>query len=547
MQLRGHASRGAQASVSVALALTLVAPLQLPSALAANACRVVDVDFTPTDDLQIVAWIEDTAGKYVDTIFITQATGSYGLGNRPGIKEFNSGPLWPYGRREMVFPVWAHRHGKEFPLVLFQNSTAINDTADRNLSHPFNQSSRETTYCRPFSPTEPSWDTASCASAAYTDKGTFAATNLKSKYPPREDVTRSAPDAASVAMFDELNPFDAVSQATPAGGAPYKISWSIPETLPAGNYVLFIETSKEFDHNAVYSKEKYPAPANLPWAEYGLPFRGQPAVVYRVPFTIADATVEASAAQYAGYSDPDGVDGNVREPDNTISVDVPGSGGARFALMPGSNGMYRVRVSARPEFDSVAPSAASGPGVARVDHKSATVVFAAPGDDGMVGKVTGYELRLRAGEPITEANFDSSMPVSSALVPEAPGSIQTVELTALLPETDYYLAVRAYDDCRNLGPLTVIPFSTSERVLGEVDACFVATAAYGSMMANEVEMLRHFRDAKLRQSVLGELLVEAYYTFGPAVSGVVGESELLRQTARGALAPVIDLVAPLRY
>jgi hypothetical protein len=55
-------------------------------------------------------------------------------------------------------------------------------------------------------------------------------------------------------------------------------------------------------------------------------------------------------------------------------------------------------------------------------------------------------------------------------------------------------------------------------------------------------MLRHFRDMALKKTVLGELAVEAYYTFGPAVSGVVGESDLLRATARGFLAPLVDAV-----
>ena len=58
-------------------------------------------------------------------------------------------------------------------------------------------------------------------------------------------------------------------------------------------------------------------------------------------------------------------------------------------------------------------------------------------------------------------------------------------------------------------------------------------------MANDVEMLRHFRDCVLQRTVLGELAVETYYTFGPAVAGVVGESELLRATARDALRPIV--------
>ena len=34
----------------------------------------MEADFQPTDNLQLVAWVEDAAGNYVDTIFITQAS-----------------------------------------------------------------------------------------------------------------------------------------------------------------------------------------------------------------------------------------------------------------------------------------------------------------------------------------------------------------------------------------------------------------------------------------------------------------------------------------
>jgi hypothetical protein len=61
-------------------------------------------------------------------------------------------------------------------------------------------------------------------------------------------------------------------------------------------------------------------------------------------------------------------------------------------------------------------------------------------------------------------------------------------------------------------------------------------------MANDVELLRDFRDATLRSTVLGELAIETYYTFGPPVAGVVGQSDVLRQTARGMLQPIVGWV-----
>ena len=81
---------------------------------------------------------------------------------------------------------------------------------------------------------------------------------------------------------------------------------------------------------------------------------------------------------------------------------------------------------------------------------------------------------------------------------------------------------------------------------GEVDACFVATAAYGSPMAAQVGMLRAFRDGILRRSVLGELFVETYYTVGPAFSANLQHSDLLRHAARDQLGPLVELARGLK-
>ena len=526
------------ACLLAAAALAPVVPVG--PAAAADQCRVVNVDLQPAAKLQMVAWIEDAGGGYVDTIFITDGVGRRGLGNRPGRFDFNSGPRWPYGRRITTFPIWANRHGLSFPMLVYQNGD------DSNLSHPFDQSSQESFFCRPLRSDEPAWDTGTCASPIFTDKGKVDAVRT-SKYPPREDITRvDGIDDAVVTMFDQMNGFDAVSTATPAGDAPYTVNWPIPDAMGVGNYTLWVEVSKEFDHNASYTEAAYPGhPA--PWAEYGEPYRGQPSVIYKVPFTVGVDATTTMVSDYFGYGDPDGVDGSVRSPDATISTDRPGSGASRLLLRTDGADSFRLRVVARPEMDSMDPGAPTDLHQVEVTQTTALVSFTAPGDDGGNGKVTGYQIRYRAGEPITEANFESSSPIATAISPENPGSQQDLELTGLLPETEYYVAIRAYDDCNNLSPLTTLKIVTPARETGEVDACFVATAAYGTFMANEVGNLRSFRDGFLRRSVLGELFVESYYSIGPAFAAAIDPSDPLRQAARAGLGPFVDAIKGLKF
>jgi hypothetical protein len=552
----------------VLLALPLILALLLvPQGRAdAQTCRVVDIAFTPGGFAatgeepeivpQIVAWLEKPTGEYVDTMYITNQTGRYGMANRPGRFDFNTGPNWPYGRRVTVFPVWSNRQPLKFPQLDYQNRD------DSNLSHPANESTRETHFCRPLQQNEPQWDAATCSSTIYTDKGLFSSDSKRmTGYPPRSDVTPiPGMDSPSVAMFRMMNPFDAVSQASPRLGAATEVSWPIPSRVPAGDYVLFMEVALERDFNASYNTVSFPSPGqDIPFSGFGVAYRGQPSVVYRVPFTIADGETVATTDAYAGYGDPgpkagtDGKtpeffapDGTLHEPDPTIST-TPNSGAGRLLLTSSDGTMFRVRVIARTEPDFVAPSP---PGSMVVDDTQASntmLTFGAPGDDGTLGQVTGYDVRYRVGDvPITDAEFGSANEATYTGDIVRSGELQTIAVHNLLPETPYSFAVRAYDDCRNTSSITTVMFTTAPRKIGEVDACFVATAAYGSLLANDVELLRGFRDRLLKRTVLGELAVETYYTFGPTVAGVVGESDLLRATARDLLAPVVSWVRGLR-
>jgi hypothetical protein len=503
----------------------------------ANVCIDVGVSFTPSEQLQIAGWVEDAQGHFIDTVYLTSKVGRYGIGNRPGRFDFNSGSKvhdhWPYGRRVTTFPVWAHRHGMMFPKIVFQ------DGDEDSLSHSFGESSLEDmpVFCGPKTYLDADFDAVTCPSPAYSDKGVFSATET-SLYPPRTDLVRQDGDTPSVDMYRALNPFDAVTQATPNGGTQATFHWSAPPRVDYGDYVLFLEVSKAYDMNATYNDGTYPPPTTA-FGDYGLPYRGQPSIVYATPFKIADTVQHATSAAYVGYGDPDGNDGVLRAPDATITTDTPGKGASRLQLTSDGQTMYRVKVDMLPGLAGEPPAAPDAMVATSIASTTATIAFV---ESPSGGRPIAYDIRVRALDDITADNFGTSMPVTATVAPASAGSRQTFTIFGLLPGTDYTVAVRGRDGCYQDGAIATTHFTTASATGSEVDACFIATAAYGSLMANDVELLRHVRDAYLSHTAIGELAIETYYTFGPAVAQVVAPSELLRQTARDALAPVVATI-----
>lgn len=73
-------------------------------------------------------------------------------------------------------------------------------------------------------------------------------------------------------------------------------------------------------------------------------------------------------------------------------------------------------------------------------------------------------------------------------------------------------------------------------------ACFIATAAYGSPLAQEVMVLRLWRDEALLPTTLGKLFVRIYYYFSPPLARLISRHPKLKQAARWGLTPLVKLV-----
>ena len=71
--------------------------------------------------------------------------------------------------------------------------------------------------------------------------------------------------------------------------------------------------------------------------------------------------------------------------------------------------------------------------------------------------------------------------------------------------------------------------------------CFIATAAYGTPMAKEIEILREFRDEYLLTSPVGQTLVDLYYRVSPPMAEFITEHPSLKPIVRAGLVPAVAM------
>jgi hypothetical protein len=73
--------------------------------------------------------------------------------------------------------------------------------------------------------------------------------------------------------------------------------------------------------------------------------------------------------------------------------------------------------------------------------------------------------------------------------------------------------------------------------------CFIATAAYGTIMHSHVQALRRFRDNYLLTSLPGRAFVDLYYKYSPPIADTISKSDSLRAATRVMLMPLVMTVA----
>jgi hypothetical protein len=159
-----------------------------------------------------------------------------------------------------------------------------------------------------------------------------------------------------------------------------------------------------------------------------------------------------------------------------------------------------------------------------------------------------YRVYYRAG-----ASFASTADADGSALSGADQDSLTV--TGLTSDTQYWFRVVAVDPNDNESELSAdadvsavtVPstdFWELYKDSGGRDPggfCFLATAAYGTPLAEDIDLLRRFRDGWLLTSAPGRAFVTFYYEHSPPLARAIRQSPLLAAATRVLLVPLVFL------
>ncbi|HJX18077.1 MAG TPA: S8 family serine peptidase [Acidiferrobacterales bacterium] len=194
--------------------------------------------------------------------------------------------------------------------------------------------------------------------------------------------------------------------------------------------------------------------------------------------------------------------------------------------------------------DSVAGLAAQVSSGRRVNARSALVLpsLSTISPTSAIAGAAAFTLTVNG------VNFESGAIVRWNGTDRATTFVSATQLTAAITAADVAAAgtttVTVFNPVASItsGGLTfTISAPSSGGGGGGGGGCFIATAAYGTSMADDVRYLRAFRDQYLQTNDAGRWFVTQYYKYSPPLADYLRQHDDLRAVVRTALSPLVGM------
>jgi len=168
---------------------------------------------------------------------------------------------------------------------------------------------------------------------------------------------------------------------------------------------------------------------------------------------------------------------------------------------------------------------------------------------GMINAEGDYTVKAKWGAQSNQIVFKYGGSSGAPVVEEeTPESTQT-EVVDEEPEVDEEPAMESSQPV--CGPGTVLKNNVCVAEQQKGGGCLIATAAFGSEMAPQVQFLREIRDNTVLQTQSGSTFMtgfnQFYYSFSPAVADYERENPAFKETVKIAITPMLTSLAILNY
>ena len=168
---------------------------------------------------------------------------------------------------------------------------------------------------------------------------------------------------------------------------------------------------------------------------------------------------------------------------------------------------------------------------------------------GMISTEGDYTVKAKWGAQSNQTVFKYAGSSGAPVVEEETPEPTQTEVVDEEPEVDEEPVMESSQPV--CGPGTVLKNNVCVAEQQKGGGCLIATAAFGSEMAPQVQFLREIRDGTVLQTQSGSTFMtgfnQFYYSFSPAVADYERENPAFKETVKIAITPMLTSLAILNY